>query len=76
MNIERIARHFIKGELARRELSHQDLAELLTKAGYAIKKEQIANRLSRGVYKIDFFIQCMKVLGVKQVSLDELYTDS
>jgi hypothetical protein len=75
MNIQRIARQFIKSELSRRELNYQDLEEHLTAAGYPVKREQIANRLSRGVYKIEFFIQCMKVLGVKQVSLDQLYEE-
>lgn len=75
MNIERIARQFIKSELSRRELNYSDLEKLLTEAGYPVKRAQIANRLSRGVYKIDFLIQCMKVLGVKQISLNDLYAD-
>lgn len=76
MKIEQIAKQFIKLELQKQELSYQDLEKLLTLAGYPVKKSQIANRLSRGMYKIDFFIQCMKVLGVRKISLDELYRES
>jgi len=75
MNIRQIAKQLIRVELQRQGLGYLELAIRLSAAGYPINKDQIANRLSRGAYKIDFFLQVMKVLSVRQISLDELYLD-
>ncbi|MGE4267056.1 MAG: DUF6471 domain-containing protein [Deferribacterales bacterium] len=56
-------KNFLKAELRLRGLTHQSLADLLSKDGQYVTKISIDNKLSRGSFSAAFFFQCIKVLG-------------
>lgn len=65
------AKNILKAELVRAGVSHQQLADLLTEAskaadvngvGEVITKASVDNKLARGNFSADFFLQSLKVL--------------
>jgi hypothetical protein len=74
MKLETIAKHLINTELSRQGLNKEGLARKLKEAGFEVTSSQnLRNKISYGSFSIIFFLQCMKALGVKQVSLEDLY---
>jgi hypothetical protein len=61
----------LKGELARRNVSYQALAESLKVLGVEETPENIANKISRGRFPAVFLVQCLEAIGCKVVRLDE-----
>ncbi len=70
MNWENEARRIVRVELVSRSLSYAKLATRLQKAGIKETERSIANKMSRGTFSFIFFLQCMKVMGVKAVNLE------
>lgn len=65
------AKSLLKSELAKREMSHQQLSELLNDIGVQETKSSIDSKISRGSFSAAFFFQCMKVMGCATVFIDE-----
>ncbi len=63
------ARGLVKAELKKRNLTYRDLAERLTAAGTPDAEANIANKLSRGGFSAAYFLQCLEVIGCKNLSL-------
>lgn len=59
----------LKAELKRRNVSYRQLAEKLTEMGVPETELNIKNKLSRGGFSAVFFIQCLEVIGVKEVRI-------
>lgn len=62
----------LKTELTRRGISHRVLVEKLAAVGIKETEGAINNKLSRGTYKMAFFLQCMHAIGAKTVSVNVL----
>ena len=62
----------LKTELTRRGISHKVLVEKLADLGVIETVGAINNKLSRGTYKMAFFLQCMRAIGAKTVSVSVL----
>lgn len=76
MTLKRIAKNIINVELLRQGLSKQQLAALLEEAGYkAGTTQNVTNKINNGTYSVVFLLQCMKALGVKNISLEDLYRE-
>lgn len=60
----------IRGELKRRNLSYQDLADRLRAMGVKETERNIANKISRGGFTAVFFLQCMEAIGVQNIHLN------
>ena len=76
MTLEKIAKNLISAELLRQDINKQQLAQLLTDAGYKSGTVQnVTNKINNGTYSVVFLLQCMKALGVKNISLDDLYRE-
>jgi len=71
-NVE--ASRILRGELARRGVSHKRLSQLLSVIGVDETPSAITNKMSRGTFSFAFFLQCMKALGRThiEVSLEEI----
>ena len=66
------AKRLLKAEMARREISHQDLADRLNKSGLKATRASIDCKLSRGSFSASFFVQCLVVIGCQYVRLEHL----
>lgn len=67
---EEQAKNILKGELKRRGITYAQLAEKLTAHGVKESERNLANKISRGSFTAAFFMMCMDVIGVRQVSLE------
>lgn len=67
---EEQAKNILKGELKRRGITYAALAEKLTEKGAHESERNLANKISRGSFTAAFFMMCMDVIGVRQVSLE------
>lgn len=59
----------LKIELTKQDLSYKDLAERLHKIGVDETEPNIRNKLSRGTFSAMFLVQCLELLGVKELRL-------
>ena len=58
------AKQVLKAELAKRGISYQKLADLLNKqGGYRLTKPALDNRMARGGFSADFFLDCLRAIG-------------
>lgn len=60
----------LKSILARRNIKYHELAVKLNQMGIEETQSSIANKISRGTFSFVFFIQCMEVLGMKEIKID------
>ncbi|HRN99976.1 MAG TPA: DUF6471 domain-containing protein [Nitrobacter sp.] len=67
---EERAKNILKGELKRRGITYAQLAEKLRERGAQESERNLANKISRGSFTAAFFMMCMDVIGVRQVSLE------
>jgi hypothetical protein len=68
---QREARRVLQVELARKDIGYKELSRALeTVCGVDIDAKALSNKVGRGTFSFAFFLQCMKALGVNQVSLD------
>jgi 3-mercaptopyruvate sulfurtransferase SseA len=63
------AERLLKVELARKGISYKVLAGKLAAIGITDSESAIANKINRGRFKMVFFLQCMKAIGVETVSV-------
>jgi hypothetical protein len=71
-NWKKEARLILRAEMSRRGVSYKELARMLAAAGASYDPKSLANKASRGTFSMIFFLQCMQVLGVKTLQLDQL----
>ena len=65
------AKRILRAEMARREVSYDTLMEKLGGIGVKETNAGLRNKLSRGSFTADFFLQCLTALEVKTIRLDE-----
>lgn len=63
------AKLLLKAELTLREITHQELADLLCAAGIDSSKASVDSKLSRGSFSAGFFLQCLKIIGCKELRI-------
>jgi len=62
-------RDILKAELSRRGISYQKLAELMNERGWKLNKASVDNRMSRGSFGADFFLDALKTIGCMDIVL-------
>lgn len=67
---EEQAKNILKSELKRRGMTYAVLAEKLKEHGSHDTERNLANKISRGSFTAAFFMMCLDVIGVRQVSLE------
>ena len=70
------ARAILRAELARREITHQQLTELLVAQGVKITKAAVDNRITRGTFSADFFVESLRAIGCLDFGLMEETTSN
>lgn len=64
------AKGIVRAELERRAVTYARLARLMKDHGFDETERSLANKISRGSFSFAFFLQVMRVLGVRTVSLE------
>ncbi len=69
----KIVQTIIKTELTKRGIKYPALIEKLREINVSISPEDLRGRLSRGTFSAILFVQCLKAIGVKNLTLDDDY---
>lgn len=63
------AKNLLRSELKRKGVTYAQLSDLLDKIGVQENEKNIANKISRGVFTMAFFLQCMAAIEVTELRL-------
>lgn len=63
------AKNLLRSELKRKGVTYAQLSDLLNKIGVKENEKNIANKISRGVFTMAFFLQCMSAIEVTDLRL-------
>lgn len=63
------AKNLLRSELKRKGVTYAQLSDLLEKIGVQENEKNIANKISRGVFTMAFFLQCMAAIEVTDLRL-------
>jgi hypothetical protein len=66
------ARLFLKAEIARADITYEELANRLKAHDINENAASIANKLARGTFAATFFLACLAALGVENVPVGDL----
>ncbi|GAB6142295.1 hypothetical protein JCM14076_30240 [Methylosoma difficile] len=61
------AKNILKAELTRKGVDYETLAEKLKDIGIDESYNSINTKINRGAFTFQFFLQCMKAIGVNDV---------
>ncbi len=65
------AKNLLKGELKRRGVTYAQLAEKLATIGVVENERNLNNKISRGGFTAAFLIQCLTVIGVSSMRIED-----
>ena len=65
------AKLILRGEMARRGITYEDLAASLAEIGVKETNASLRNKLSRGSFTADFFLQALSAMKVVTLRLDQ-----
>lgn len=63
------AKNLLKGELKRRGITYEGLAEKLAAIGVTENARNLNNKISRGGFTAAFLLQCLEAAGVDTLRL-------
>lgn len=63
------AKNILKAELARKGVDYETLVEKLKEIRVEESYSSINNKISRGTFTFQFFLQCMKAIDADEVKL-------
>jgi hypothetical protein len=59
----------LKAEVKRRNMTYEQLAEKLAEIGVNDSARNIINKINRGSFSAVFFVQCLRAIGCRSISL-------
>lgn len=69
------AKEILKRELAQRRISYPQLADLMTAKGWSLSKASLDNKMSRGTFSADFFLDALRAIGCVELIVDKTDCD-
>lgn len=63
------AKNLLRSELKRKGVTYAQLSGMLENIGVDENEKNIANKISRGVFTMAFFLQCMAAIDVGEIRL-------
>lgn len=63
------AKGLLRAEIARRNLSYEDLAQKLAAIGVEDTARNLSNKIARGGFSAGFMLQCLEAMGVETLRL-------
>lgn len=70
MSWENEARRILKIELVRYSFTYKRLALHLENMGVKETERSVGNKMQRGTFSFLFFLQCMKAMGARSITID------
>ena len=67
------AAKIIKAEISKRNLTYKELVSKLKELGIEETEGSVKVKLARGTFSAIFFLQCLRSLGIKNLSLDDVF---
>lgn len=64
------AKAVLNGELAKRNITRQQLANMLSTDTEVVTKASIDNKMSRGTFSADFFLSCLRAIGCTDIGVN------
>lgn len=64
------ARGLVRAEMARQNVTYQQLVAKLAEIGVTDDERNLRNKVSRGKFTAGFLLQCLAALGLQQLRLD------
>lgn len=64
------AKNLLKAELKRKGVTYAQLAEKLAEIGIIENERNLNNKISRGGFTAAFLLQCLQVIGTRELHLD------
>lgn len=61
------AKGLLRAEIARRNLSYEDLAQKLAAIGVEDNARNLSNKISRGGFSAGFMLQCLTAIGAETI---------
>ena len=65
------AKRMLRAEMVRRGISYEDLVQLLAEAGVKETSASLRNKVSRGSFTADFFLQALSAMGATSLRLGD-----
>ncbi|MFD0985653.1 DUF6471 domain-containing protein [Methyloligella solikamskensis] len=66
------AKQYLKAELKRRNVTHEELAGLLAKQGLKETRASVASKMSRGTFPAGFFLASLAAIGCENVRIEDV----
>jgi hypothetical protein len=63
---------FVKAEVAKAEITYEELAKRMKKHGLAETKASVTNKLARGTFPASFFLAALAALELPGITLEEI----
>ena len=64
------SKRFLKSELVKRGISHEELANRLNEIGVKETKSSVDSKICRGSFSASFLLQCLHVIGCNNLVLE------
>lgn len=64
-----LAKGILRGEMARRQVTYEQLAEKLREIGVEDTPVNLRNKVARGGFSAVFLVQCLSAIGVKTIEI-------
>lgn len=64
------AKNILKAELARKGVDYETLVKKLEEFGVEESYNSINTKINRGSFTFQFFLQCMKAIGVNDIRIN------
>ncbi|MEQ1930128.1 MAG: DUF6471 domain-containing protein [Parvularculaceae bacterium] len=64
------AKGLLRAEIARRNLSYEELAQKLAAIGVEDTARNLSNKISRGGFSAGFLVQCLEAIGCEALRLN------
>ncbi len=68
---DRLAKRILRTEMVRAGVNYDALVQRLAERGHRETSASLRNKLSRGAFTADFFLQCLHALEVKKLELTD-----
>ncbi len=72
---EKKAANLLKAEMIKKDLSYDGLKQALESIGVHKTTPNLNKTINLGKFPFAFFLQCAKAIGLRNLRLDELFSD-
>jgi hypothetical protein len=71
-----ISSKILRAEMAKRKITYEDLVNKLQAIGVQINVGNLRVRVSKGAFSAALLIQCLRAMGIKNLSIEDSYFEN